>query len=80
MLQDEDRRVVPAVLAALARLKAPNLAAVALAQLKEPDFAVRAAASRLVGELKPAGGAEALREAPARSPRRTRPSTRAPPS
>ncbi len=63
MLQDEDRRVVPAVLAALARLKAPNLAAVALAQLKEPDFAVRAAAARLVGELKPAGGAEALREA-----------------
>jgi cyclophilin family peptidyl-prolyl cis-trans isomerase/HEAT repeat protein len=63
MLADEDRRVVPAVLRALARLKAPDLAAVALAQLKEPDFAVRAAAARLVGELKPAGGAEALREA-----------------
>ena len=63
MLQDQDRRVVPAVLGALARLKAPDLATVALAQLKEPDFAVRAAAARLVGELKPAGGVDALREA-----------------
>jgi cyclophilin family peptidyl-prolyl cis-trans isomerase/HEAT repeat protein len=63
LLQDEDRRVVPAVLAALARLKAPDAGAVALTYLKEPDFAVRAAAARLVGELKPAGGADALREA-----------------
>jgi len=63
MLQDEDRRVLPAVLAALARLKAPNLGEVALTQLKEPDFAVRAAAARQVGELKPAGGADALRAA-----------------
>ena len=63
MLKDEDRRVVPPVLAALARLKAPDLGAIALAQLKEPDFAVREAAARLVGELKPPGGLEALREA-----------------
>ena len=63
MLKDEDRRVVPSVLAALARLKAPDIATVALAQLKEPDFAVRAAAARLVGGLEPAGGSEALREA-----------------
>ncbi len=63
MLKDEDRRVVPAVLTALKRLKVPDLAAVALAELKEPDFVVRAAAARLVGELKPAGGAEALRDA-----------------
>jgi cyclophilin family peptidyl-prolyl cis-trans isomerase/HEAT repeat protein len=63
MLKDEDRRVVPSVLSALARLKAPDIATVALAQLKEPDFAVRAAAARLVGALKPAGGSEALREA-----------------
>ncbi len=57
MLQDEDRRVVPAVLDALARLKAPDLATVALAELKEPDFAVARRGARLVGELKPAGGA-----------------------
>ncbi len=63
MLQDEDRRVVPAVLTALARLKAPDAASIALAQLKEPDFAVRATAAELVGELKPSGGAEALRDA-----------------
>ena len=62
MLQDEDRRVIPAVLTALVRLKAPDAAALALAQLKEPDFVVRATAARIVGELKPAGGAEALRE------------------
>jgi cyclophilin family peptidyl-prolyl cis-trans isomerase/HEAT repeat protein len=63
MLQDEDRRVVPAVLRALARLKVPDLADVALAQLKEHDFAIRAAAAQLVGELEPAGGPEALRAA-----------------
>jgi cyclophilin family peptidyl-prolyl cis-trans isomerase/HEAT repeat protein len=63
MLRDEDKRVLPSVLGALARLKAPDAATIALAQLKEPDFAVRAAAARIVGELKPAGGAEALRAA-----------------
>ena len=63
MLQDEDRRVVPSVLTALARLKAPDAAALALAQLKEPDFVVRSTAARIVGELKPAGGEDALREA-----------------
>ncbi len=63
MLKDDDRRVLPAVLAALVRLKAPDAGTVALAQLKEPDFAVRAAAAHAVGELKPAGGADALRAA-----------------
>ena len=67
MLPDEDRRVVPAVLSALARLKAPDAGSIAIAQLKEPDFAVRATAARIVGELKPAGGDEALREALARA-------------
>jgi cyclophilin family peptidyl-prolyl cis-trans isomerase/HEAT repeat protein len=63
MLHDEDRRVIPAVLSALVRLKAPDAAAVLLGQLKEPDFVVRATAARLIGELKADGGAEALREA-----------------
>ncbi len=63
MLRDDDRRVVPSVLNALARLKAPDAATVALAELKEPDFVVRATAARIIGELKPAGGVEALRDA-----------------
>ena len=63
MLRDDDRRVVPSVLNALARLKAPDAATVALSQLKEPDFVVRSTAARIIGELKPQGGVEALREA-----------------
>ncbi|HMF61086.1 MAG TPA: peptidylprolyl isomerase, partial [Vicinamibacterales bacterium] len=63
MLRDEDKRVLPSVLSTLSRLKAPGAATTALAQLKEPDYAVRAAAAHVVGELKPAGGADALRAA-----------------
>jgi cyclophilin family peptidyl-prolyl cis-trans isomerase/HEAT repeat protein len=63
MLQDEDKRVVPSVLAALVRLKAADASQVVLAAANEPDFAVRSAAARLVGELKPAGGPDALRAA-----------------
>ena len=63
MLRDEDKRVLPSVLSALARFKAPGAATIAVAQLKEPDFAVRAAAAHVVGQLKPAGGADALRAA-----------------
>ncbi len=63
MLQDEDKRVIPHVLGALARLKVEDAAGAVLQRLKDPDFALRAAAARLVGEMKPAGGAEALREA-----------------
>ena len=62
MLRDEDRRVVPSVLNALAHLKAPDAGAIAIAQLKEPDYVVRSTAARLIGELKPPGGVEALRE------------------
>jgi cyclophilin family peptidyl-prolyl cis-trans isomerase/HEAT repeat protein len=63
MLADEDKRVLPAVLGALARLPTPDAGTLALEQLKENDFAIRSAAARLVGELKPAGGAQALKEA-----------------
>jgi len=63
MLKDEDKRVVPSVLRALVRLKAPDAGTVALAQLKEPDFVVRGTAADIVGELKPADGVDALREA-----------------
>ena len=64
MLQDEDKRVIPAVLSSLARLKATDLRAVLLEQrLDDPDFVVRATAARELGTLKPEGGAEALRQA-----------------
>jgi cyclophilin family peptidyl-prolyl cis-trans isomerase/HEAT repeat protein len=63
MLNDEDKRVLPSVFAALVRLKSPDVGGLAVAALKEPDFAVRAAVARIVGELKPAGGAQALRDA-----------------
>ena len=63
MLQDEDKRVIPAVLSSLARLKATDLRALLLQRLADPDFVVRATAARELGTLKPEGGAEALRQA-----------------
>ncbi|MGH9372367.1 MAG: HEAT repeat domain-containing protein [Vicinamibacterales bacterium] len=63
MLEDEDRRVVPSVLKALVRLKVPDVDAIVLAHLKEADFVIRETAASLLGELKPAGGLAALREA-----------------
>jgi cyclophilin family peptidyl-prolyl cis-trans isomerase len=63
MLADQDKRVWPAALRALIRLKAPDAASLLLERFKDPDYAVRAAVSTLLGELKPEGGAAALREA-----------------
>jgi HEAT repeat protein/cyclophilin family peptidyl-prolyl cis-trans isomerase len=63
MLDDEDKRVIPSVLEAMARLKAPELGQVVLERIKDADFGVRAAAAEQLGRLKPAGGADALREA-----------------
>ena len=63
MLTDQDKRVWPAALRALVRLKAPGIAELLLERVKDQDFAVRAAVSDLLGELKPEGGAAALREA-----------------
>ncbi len=63
MLQDEDKRVIPAVLSSLARLKAADLRALLEQRLGDPDFVVRATAARELGTLKPEGGAEALRQA-----------------
>ena len=62
MLDDEDKRVVPAVIGSLARLKAPGLEELLLAQLKAQDVGVRSAAARAIGELRPPAGAAALRE------------------
>jgi cyclophilin family peptidyl-prolyl cis-trans isomerase/HEAT repeat protein len=63
MLTDEDKRVLPAVLRALVRLKVPDAAELVLSRAKDLDFSVRAAVSDLIGQLKPDGGADALREA-----------------
>jgi HEAT repeat protein len=63
MLDDSDQRVVPSVLDALAKLKAPDAAVVLIDRLKADDPMIRAAAARGIGELKPANGAAALAEA-----------------
>jgi cyclophilin family peptidyl-prolyl cis-trans isomerase/HEAT repeat protein len=63
MLEDSDKRVLPAVLQSLTRLKAPGIEGILLKHLGSADVVVRAAAARLVGELKPQDGARALAEA-----------------
>jgi HEAT repeat protein/cyclophilin family peptidyl-prolyl cis-trans isomerase len=63
MLNDEDKRVIPSVLDALARLRAPELEKVLIERITDPDFVVRASAAEHLGKLKPVGGADVLREA-----------------
>jgi HEAT repeat protein/cyclophilin family peptidyl-prolyl cis-trans isomerase len=63
MLHDSDQRVIPFVLASLVTLHAPTIEQILLDHLKADDPVVRAAAARGIGELKPAGGAQALAEA-----------------
>jgi HEAT repeat protein/cyclophilin family peptidyl-prolyl cis-trans isomerase len=63
MLDDQDKRVLPSVIASLVRVKAPDLDGVLMTQLKSADPGVRSAAARAVGQLRPADGAAALREA-----------------
>jgi cyclophilin family peptidyl-prolyl cis-trans isomerase/HEAT repeat protein len=63
MLQDQDRRVIPAVLNALVRLGAPDADRILLAQLKEADYVIRKTAATLLKERKPPGALPALREA-----------------
>lgn len=63
MTNDPDKRVWPAAMRALVRLKAPDAEALILERVKDPDFAVRAAAAELIGSMKPATGPAALRQA-----------------
>ena len=63
MARDDDHRVLPAVLAALAKRKTPGAGAIALDKLKADDAVVRGAAAAAVAELKPAGAVEALQAA-----------------
>jgi cyclophilin family peptidyl-prolyl cis-trans isomerase/HEAT repeat protein len=63
MLEDQDKRVHTAVLAALVRQNAPEVGKILLQRLGDPDFVVRANAATHIGKLKLEGGAAALREA-----------------
>jgi cyclophilin family peptidyl-prolyl cis-trans isomerase/HEAT repeat protein len=63
LLQDDDKRVVPAAIRALVHLAPPDAGSIVLGLLNDPDIAVRSAAATAVGALKPAGGAAALRDA-----------------
>jgi cyclophilin family peptidyl-prolyl cis-trans isomerase/HEAT repeat protein len=63
MLLDSDVRVIPSVLAALVKIKAPKIEQVLLEWLKHDDVVVRSAAASGLGELKPAGGDRALLDA-----------------
>jgi cyclophilin family peptidyl-prolyl cis-trans isomerase len=63
MLKDEDVRVLPAVLAALVKVKAPGIEKTLLQFLSHADVVVRGAAAAGVGDLKPAGGERALVDA-----------------
>ena len=57
LLDDEDRRVVPAVLRGLVAVQAPNVQEVLLAQLADEDVVVRKTAATLLGDL---GGRAAI--------------------
>jgi cyclophilin family peptidyl-prolyl cis-trans isomerase/HEAT repeat protein len=63
MLDDQDKRVLPSVIDGLVRVNAPGIETLLLAQLQSSDPAVRSAAARALGRLKPAAGAAALRDA-----------------
>jgi cyclophilin family peptidyl-prolyl cis-trans isomerase/HEAT repeat protein len=63
LVNDEDKRVVPHALRALVRLKAPAVDTILLARLKDQDYALREAVAALVGEVKPADGVSALKDA-----------------
>ena len=63
LVNDEDKRVIPHALRALVRVKAPDVDQLLLARLKDQDYAVREAVAGLVGEVKPADGVSALKDA-----------------
>jgi cyclophilin family peptidyl-prolyl cis-trans isomerase/HEAT repeat protein len=60
MLGDTDSRVIPAVLTAMTKLKAPGMAKILIEHLGKDDPGIRAAAAGNIGELKPEGGIDAL--------------------
>jgi cyclophilin family peptidyl-prolyl cis-trans isomerase len=60
MLTDPDARVVPSVLNALTKLKAPDLAKILFEHLGKEDVAIRAAAATNIGEARLDGGIDQL--------------------
>jgi cyclophilin family peptidyl-prolyl cis-trans isomerase/HEAT repeat protein len=60
LLHDADQRAVPAVIAALAAVKAPKLESILVEQLGADDPVVRAAAAAALGDLHPTAGADVL--------------------
>ena len=60
MLADADARVIPSVLTAMTKLKAPNFGKILIDHLAKDDVGIRAAAAANIGELKPEGGVDAL--------------------
>jgi cyclophilin family peptidyl-prolyl cis-trans isomerase/HEAT repeat protein len=63
MLDDDDKRVIPSVIGSLARMKVPEIRAIAMARLADSDPAVRVAAVNALGTNKAEGNADALRQA-----------------
>ena len=55
MLADADARVVPSVLTAMTKLKAPGLAKILFEHLAKEDVGIRSAAATNIGELKARG-------------------------
>lgn len=63
MLNDDDKRVIPAVIASLAKIKATDIQSIATARLGDSDPAVREAAINALAGIKAPGVVEALRQA-----------------
>ncbi|MGE3274669.1 MAG: HEAT repeat domain-containing protein [Vicinamibacterales bacterium] len=63
LLQDEDQRVIPAVLDAIVAVGAPEAGAILLDHLTADDPVVRRAAARNLIDVRPAGAAQALAQA-----------------
>ena len=60
MLADPDSRVIPSVITAMTKLKAPGMAKILFEHLSKDDPGIRAAAAGNIGELKPDGGVDVL--------------------
>ena len=63
MLADSDTRVIPAVLTALTKIKAPGVEKILIERLGSDDVAIRASAAANLGDVKPDGGVDVLLEA-----------------
>jgi cyclophilin family peptidyl-prolyl cis-trans isomerase len=63
LLQDEDKRVVPAALRALVRMGAADAQSILIDKLRDADPVIRETAARLLGQIKAQDGVAALSEA-----------------